>query len=253
MVSLLTPDFTTLDAVALGWLLLVWLGYGPAMQALRPAGSITAHMWGVRRAWAHTMLGRDNRITDASLIGHTVHSTTFFASTTMVALAALIGMLGALDHVHAALAGLGFAAPSTRAFLALKLLLLVVIMAHGFLKLTWTLRQLNYCLALMGAAPLKPDAAQRDRVAACLATALSVALATFNAGIRSYYVALAALAWLLGPGAMAALITGMLAMLLWRQFGSPTAAALAQCHAALVEERSPATLPAAGLALGARA
>ena len=41
--------------------------------------------------------GRNNRITGASLIGHTLHSAAFFASTAMEALAALLGMPAALD------------------------------------------------------------------------------------------------------------------------------------------------------------
>jgi len=58
----------------------------------------------VRRALMATMLGRENRITDASLIGHTVHSATFFASTTMAAMAAmaaLLGLLGRFDRTYA--------------------------------------------------------------------------------------------------------------------------------------------------------
>ena len=48
------------------------------------------------------MQSPENRITDASLIGHTIHSATFFASTTMIALAILLGML---DRYYAALDG----------------------------------------------------------------------------------------------------------------------------------------------------
>ena len=76
----------------------------------------------VRRAWMRTMLGRDNRITDAFLIGHTVHSATFFASIAMVALAALLGMLGALDRSMAALDALAFTAKTSRMLAEAKLL-----------------------------------------------------------------------------------------------------------------------------------
>ena len=103
MAELIPPDLTVLDRVALSWFLLAWLGYGLVIHAIPWGSSITMRMNDVRRAWMRTMLGHDNRITDASLIGHTVHSATFFASTTMVALAALLGMLGAFDRSHAAL------------------------------------------------------------------------------------------------------------------------------------------------------
>lgn len=116
MADLIPPDLTTLDRVALWWFLLAWLGYGHAIHAMPPwMGSITARLHDVRRAWMGAMLGRDNRIVDASLLGHTVHSATFFASTTMVALTSIVLMLlwrqfgsataAAIGRSHATLVG----------------------------------------------------------------------------------------------------------------------------------------------------
>lgn len=239
MTNLLPPDMTRLDAAALAWFLAAWLGYGQAIHAMPWPGSITARMGEVRRAWMHTMLGRDNRITDASLIGHTVHSATFFASTTMVAMAALLGLLGGFEHTYATVQDLAFTARDSRGFMEGKLMLLLLVFAHTFLKLSWALRQLNYTLALMGAAPQKPGAGQRDRIAAQLGTLLSLAVRSFNAGIRGYYFALAALAWLLGPGAFMAATCGMVAMLAWRQFASGTARAIHGSYAAVLGEDAP--------------
>jgi uncharacterized membrane protein len=207
----------------------------------------------VRRAWMRAMLGRDNRITDASLIGHTVHSATFFASTTVVALAALLGVLGNLDRTHAAVQGLASAAETSRVLLEAKVMLLVLVFAHGFLKLSWALRQLNYCVALIGAAPLKPDAARRDAFAERAALTVTLAVGSFNAGIRAYYFAFAALAWLFGPGPFALVTTGMVAMLLWRQFGSAAAEAIRRSEDTVVRETAPerrGTTGEAGLAPG---
>ena len=165
MIDLIPHDLTGLDRVALGLFLLAWLGYGPAAQALRPRRSMAIRMFEMRRAWMSSMLGRENRITDASLIGNVVHSATFFASTTVVALAAMVGMLGSLDSTHAAVQGLDFTAKGSRALLESKVLLLVLVFAYGFLKLSWAVRQLNHCVALIGAAPLRPDAARDDAFA----------------------------------------------------------------------------------------
>ena len=242
MTALIAPEWSLLDRVALGWFLLTWLGYGPFIQRLRSARSITARLRGVRRAWMHAMLGRDNRITDASLIGHAMHSATFFASTTMVALAALLGMLGMLgmlgnmDRTHGAVEALAFTAKTPRPVVEGKVLLLLLVFAHTFLKLTWAIRQLNYGVALIGAAPSKPGPALRDAAADRTAAVLSLALGSFNAGVRGYYFALAALAWLVGPGAFALATTGMVAMLLWRQFGSDTAEAIRLSHRVLAVE-----------------
>src|SRR3712207_793199 len=92
---------------------------------------------------------------------------------------------------------------------------------------------------LIGAAPSKPGPALRDAAADRTAAVLSLALGSFNAGVRGYYFALAALAWLVGPGAFALATTGMVAMLLWRQFGSDTAEAIRLSHAVLAVEASP--------------
>jgi uncharacterized membrane protein len=233
MMEFVPADFTTLDRAALAWFLLTWLGYGPLIRALPSPKSITSRMLRVRRAWMHAMLGRDNRITDASLIGHAVHSATFFASTTVVALAALLGVLGNLDRAHTAIGELVFAAKTSHPFLEGKLLLLILVFSHTFLKLSWALRQLNYCVAIIGAAPLKPNPAQRDRIADRTSVVLSLTVSSFNAGIRGYYFALAALAWLLGPAAFVLATSGMAAMLLWRQFGSATSEAIGWGLAAL--------------------
>ena len=235
MLHLLPPDFTLLDSGALAWFCLVWLGYGKGIHAASSLGSITARMNDVRRTWMWTMLGRDNRITDASLIGHTVHSATFFASTTMVAIAALLGTLGAFDHSFAAIDALDFTVKGSRTLAEVKLLLLLLVFAHTFLKLSWALRQLNYCLALIGAAPLKPGFAERDRIAGHLAAVLSLAVASFNAGIRGYMFAIAAASWLAGPVPFLGITTAMAAMLLWRQLGSATADAVRQSHGALID------------------
>ena len=159
MPDLIPPDLALPDRAALGWFLLAWLGYGQLIQHLRSPRSITARLRGIRRAWMYAMLDRDNRIVDASLIGHTVRSATFFASTTAVALAALLGVLGNFERGYAALVELAFAAKTSRSLAETKLLLVVLVFAHTFLKLTWAIRQLNYTVALIGAAPAKPGRA----------------------------------------------------------------------------------------------
>ena len=241
---------TVLDRVALAVFVLGWLGYGPFIHAFGAGSSITSRMGDVRRAWMHAMLGRDNRIVDASLIGNTIHSATFFASTTMIALAALMGMLGKLDTTYSVLQELSFTVRTSSAFVETKILLLILVFAYSFLKLTWALRQLNYCLALIGGAPLKPSEAERAAIARRDGRVLSLAIGSFNAGIRGYYFALAGLAWFAGPIPCLVVTCGMLGMLLWRQFGSATAAAIAEAHPHYSEPPEPARPGANATAAG---
>ena len=49
------------------------------------------------------------------------------------------------------------------------------------------------------------------------ASVLNPALTSFNNGVRGYYFALAAAAWLLGPWAMIAAVAGAVLLLFWRQ------------------------------------
>ena len=251
MTNLLPPDIQFGDRIALACFVVAWLGYGSLIQMLHGTPNITSRMVSIRREWMHAMLGRDNRITDASLIGNTIHSNTFFASTTMIALAALLGMLGRFDATYATVAELSFAAKTSRTFVEFKVLLLILVFAHTFLKLTWALRQLNYCVALFGSAPLAPTPLQRETMADRLSAVLSLAIGSFNAGIRGYYFALAAFAWFLGPVAMLLVTAGMLAMLLWRQFGSATADAIGLSHAAYPgRDAGPQAAPRSGLGDG---
>ena len=223
-------DMTTLDRIALAVFLVAWLGYGTLLSHSPIRSSITERMRDVRRAWMHAMLGRDNRVVDASLLGNTMHSATFFASTAMLGLAALMGMLGKFESTFGALNALHFTAKTSAALVEAKVLLLIAVFAYSFLKLTWAIRQLNYVLALVGGAPLKPSPAERDAIAERDGAVLTHAISTFNAGIRGYYFALAALAWFLGPLPFLLATTGMVAVLLRRQFGSATAVAMAAAH-----------------------
>ena len=60
----------------------------------------------------------------------------------------------------------------------------------------------------------------RDRLADHAAAVLSLGVTTFNGGLRAYYFALAALAWLAHPLAFIAATTWMVAILVIRQFRS---------------------------------
>lgn len=230
------------DLAALAWFALLWLGYGPLQRRVTHRfQGINAMMPGIRTAWMQAMASRENRITDASLIGHVVHSTSFYGSATLLVIAALLGALGNVSGLHDQLAALAGYEVQTRAALAAKLLLLLVIAVYGLFCFIWALRQQNYFLALVGAMPshqslhdglppridLHPDPAARDNVLArSSATVLSQAQASFNAGTRSYYFALSALCWLAGPLPFAVATTAIVAILLYRQIHSPTALAL---------------------------
>lgn len=212
---------SVLDWLALAVFVATWLGY-PVLIGLVGKGAINAGLHEIRVLWMRSMIGRDNRVTDSSLIGHVVHSASFFASTSLIAIGALIGVLTGIDRLIPAMEGLG-SAPS-RAVLELRILLPLAVLVHGLFQLTWALRQLNYVVALVGATPpgkmAEPAASE---LAAEMGGVLSSALVTFNTGIRSYYFALVALSWLVGPGELMVGTLALAGVLVHRQKTSDVA------------------------------
>jgi uncharacterized membrane protein len=225
-----------LDIAGLAVFAAMWLGYGPVIRAVSP-GSINASIGSVRIAWMRSMLRRDNRIFDSGLIGHVVHSASFFTSTSLIMIGALLSLLSNAEHLQPAIESVAFVAPVSRTLFEMKIVLPLTVLLHGFVKLTWSIRQLNYTIALMGAAPDRNSLGPfLEDLANSIGHVMSAALSTFNTGMRSYYFAVAGLAWLVGPWAMAATAVALTAMLVWRQLVSPAAigfrTALNTIHAA---------------------
>lgn len=239
-------DATPFDAVALAWFLVVWLGY--ARIADRAAGgtnTINAHMVALRRAWMERMLERDNRIMDSQLIGHTIHSVTFFASTTMLVLAGLLSVFGGVERIYGVVGELSFTVQTSKSFFEAKMLLVVAIFVYGFFKFTWALRQFNYLCALIGSAPLPPvEPRLRAATATATATMLTEAMKSSNAGTRAYYFALAALAWFVQPWLFIVGTTWIFGVLLGRQLRSRSFRAIEQ------QVRQLAAAPPSGSAEG---
>ncbi|HRJ60256.1 MAG TPA: DUF599 family protein [Azospirillaceae bacterium] len=238
MNGLLPPDASTLDVTALVWFFIVWITFNVAQDyLLRGRGIINQNLHVMRRAWMARMLERDNRMVDAVLVGHTMHSCTFFASTTILILAGLVGSFGVIDKAHDIVMSLTVAAKVSRPFFETKVLLLVGIFAYAFLKFTWALRQFNYCLALIGSAPHPPfDRPEMLAMAENIADTLSMAVRAFNGGMRSYYFALAALWWFIDPLFFMLAATGVVLVLGGRQ-GVSNAARHIKAQRALLEKR----------------
>ena len=234
-------DLTTLDLAALAFFAIAWFGYGLVMDRLiGRSGSLNQRLLTIRRAWMMQLLSRENRMTDAALLGHLIHSGSFFASATLLVIAALSGAFGALDTFHAALSELAITGPAiSRRALEARLLLLLVIFVYAFFKFTWAIRQYNYCCALVGAAPPAAEKLQPERRAAIArqaAEVLSVAVATFNGGLRAYYFALAALGWFVHPLVFIAAVLWIVLVLLRRQFLSHTLKSIEAFEAALAAD-----------------
>src|SRR5690606_29152344 len=131
------------DGLALGLFLLCWLGYGPLLAVLaRRSGSLNDDMMVVRRAWMMAMTHREVRIVDSQLMGHTINSGGFFASTNLLLIAAVASILFGGEQALQGVAAVGAEAAPTRV-LEVKLALVLVCLARGLLDFIWSIRQMN--------------------------------------------------------------------------------------------------------------
>ncbi|MDZ4112652.1 MAG: DUF599 family protein [Brevundimonas sp.] len=216
---------TIYDGLALALFFLCWLGYGPLLAVLaRRSGSLNDDMLVVRRAWMMVMTHREVRIVDSQLMGHTINSGGFFASTNLLLIAAVGSVLFGGDQALLGIASIGEAAST--GLLEVKLALILACLARGLLDFIWSIRQLNYALALIGAAPELHTESDRVALGEAAANLLNPALSAFSQGVRGYYFALAAAAWLFGPLWLGLGVAAVFCLLVWRQAGSPAARAV---------------------------
>jgi uncharacterized membrane protein len=182
------------------------------------------------------MTGRPGmRLLDSQLIGHTLNSASFFASSNLILIAGAAGVLFGGESAFRRLEAAPLLVHAPPALFRIKLALMGLTLARGLLAFIWGIRQLNYCVSLVGAAPQDASDARREAYAQAASDALNPALSAFNSGVRGYYFALAATAWLAGPLPFAAAAIGSAALLAWRQAYSPAAKALRRARELLEE------------------
>ena len=240
---------TAWDLAAAVFYLVVWVGYGPVMARLGRTHSINTDMSAIRLRWMrHMALRRDSRLLDGQLTGHLLSSASFFTSSNLILIAATAGVLFGGDRAYTTLRGLPVVAHAPRLLFTLKIALITITLARSLLDFIWAIRQLNYCLALLGAAPDRASDARLLRYAQLCGSVLNTALSTFNSGVRGYYFALAAAAWVFGPAALAGATAGAVALLAFRQLGSPTARDIRLARAELEADDAAGFAPATSAA-----
>lgn len=216
------------DLAALAGFMGFWIGYTVLAEHRRLLGrSLSAVMTRHRFLWMRSMCDRDNRVTDASLIGNLMRSVSFFASATILILGGLVALLGSGRQGYEIFSGLPFADASGLAAFEAKVVLLACVFVYAFFQITWSLRQFNYCCVLMGSAPA-PAALDVDKDGFAKHSGRLQALAanSFNRGLRAYYFALAMMTWFIGAAVFLAATAVVAAVLYRREFRSKSLACL---------------------------
>ncbi|MDP3855213.1 DUF599 domain-containing protein [Phenylobacterium sp.] len=218
-----------LDIVALVAFAVAWLAYEPLLKAFaRGKGLINTDMTVIRAAWMRNMASRENKFMDGQILGHTLNSASFFASSNLILIAAAAGALFGGERTFESASNLMVLKTSSRLLFEAQVALVVLTLARGLLDFIWSIRQMNYCLAVIGAAPETDDAPSTLPYGEAAARVLNPALSSFNRGVRGYYFALAAVGWLFGPLTFMLLTFLAVALLVTRQRRSPAARALAE-------------------------
>lgn len=220
------PAFSIGDLAALALVMALWITLGLRIESTRARKpSVTVLMTEYRREWLRQFVGRQPRIFDATILGNLRQSTSFLASTTMIALGGLLALIGNADTLIGVAEDLALGGENTRMVEA-KLIVTGLFLTHAFLKFLWSNRLFGYSAVIMSAVPNDPaDPVAHPR--AQQAAELNIRAAfNFNRGLRALYFALATLAWLLGPWALA--LAGLaVAWLIWsREFASASRAIL---------------------------
>jgi uncharacterized membrane protein len=228
-ITLDTAVFRVTDIIALGWFLLLTLGYSAYADTRRSGGkrSIGTVMNHYRYLWMRQLLKRESRIMDAAIVGNLARNINFLASTSLLIVAGMLSALAYKERAVEVISTLPYTYPTTGLMWEVKLLLMILIFTYAFFKFTWALRTHSYTNIMIGAAPMPHEQPHlHDDYAKKASTVAVNAARHFNQGMRAFYFGLATLSWFVHPVILMITITWVIAVLYRREFRSNTLASL---------------------------
>ena len=226
-------ELDRLDYYAIGWFFLCWFGYAwfsrhYAKRKHRLQSALECYI----DEWMRVLLKREGRIADTAVVSNLERTATFLASSSLLIIAGLITVVGSTDSATDFLLELPFTDYFSSRGWQGKVLFLVFIYVYAFFTFTWCIRQYGFLSILIGSAPLYDDdgfsEAERQNHATTAAKLASLAVYSFNIGLRAYYFSLALLLWFVHPYAFMLASTWVVAVLYRREFRSRTLKTLAE-------------------------
>lgn len=208
--------FSIWDLIGVPLLLLCWQGIGYVIEHSNPARPSTSKVVAqYRRDWMKQMVTRQPRIFDSAVLATLREGTSFFASACMLAIGGGLALLGNTERLQGVASEFTDVATPEIVW-EVKILLVIAILASGFLAFVWSHRLFGYCAVVMASVPNDPSDPSAYPRAAKAAEININAARSFNRGLRAVYFSMAALTWFIGG---AALVGGTLITLvvLWRR------------------------------------
>ena len=217
------PLIPPVDIIAFVWFMSMWVGYTliADRQGQGQRQAVQA-MHDFRVRWMERMLERDNRMADVNIVTAYMRSAMLFASITILILAGVVTILGNVGKARAVVSELSFAVGTSQEMWEIKVLVLMFIFVYAFFKYAWCLRQFNFTLIFIGAAPLPEEVNVNERKDYPVrgARLMDRAIISQNRGLRAYYFGLALLAWFIGPIYLAMSAVWVVAVLYRRDYRS---------------------------------
>lgn len=216
-------ELAPMDVIAVVWFITGWgvysylLDHSPIKEK-----SLSAAMDKQRAQWMQTMMKRELRIVDTSIMAGLQQGTAFFASTSIFAIGGTFALLSSTEEVLAVFSQLPYAIEMTRAEWETKVLGMLLVYAYAFFKFGWAYRLFNYASMLVGAVPASDEVGRARAQSAILSATEMTILAGihFNRGLRAFFFAMGFLGWFLGAEVFMVTTTYVLLVLLRRQFFS---------------------------------
>ena len=191
--------------------------------------SITGAVQLMRLQWMRTMATRENRLMDAFLMNTLGQGNAFFASTSAIAIGGLATILSAGERARVILDGVPMIAANTPLMWNVKVVFLIAVFVYAFFKFAWAYRLSHYTAILIGATPIETATNTSDcvRHGEHIAELIGIAADHANAGLRSYYYAMAGFTWFLHPVLFILATTWVVAILVRRDFFSRSRSVIA--------------------------
>ncbi len=154
--------------------------------------------------WMKISLQREDRAVDILNITNFLRTVYFFASTSILIVAALVPLLryaeGLEDFLNRMplISSYLFTSQLSVSIIELKIFLLIFLFSYAFFKSTWSMRQYNYASVLILSAPICTSKTKElDIYAQRNSRILANATRHSRMGMHSYYYSVAVLSWIL--------------------------------------------------------
>lgn len=227
---MLTSSITLFDWLALIWFFGWWIGYHIFSRKYAKNHSRLQNLLGdYVDDWTKVSQQRENRVIDTGVITNLERNSTFFASSSLLIIAAILTAMTASEQAIQLLTGLPLTDVSSSDTWIFKMLILLLIFIYSFFTFTWSIRQYGMASVILASAPMPDEEAEpevREQYSESFSHTVTLAMHSFVLGLRAYYFSLALLTWFVHPTLFVTAAPWVFAVLYRRDFKSKTLKAL---------------------------